>query len=220
MNNPELSDNGSANSQADQWDILPKDNFYQSQENSSEAATSEPSDEEIRQILIAKRMEQLQNHPEARDKASSVARKLIALALAATTLVGGIVASQAGRRDIMESDQAKWQITEMKNAKEVIFYGSNVRSNPETTNSADPTNIYASAEEEVRLDVDEDSKILYYRGDNDPNGSWYGIPVDLLEQESFISKSEARRMKKDRDQYVWVNHNYAKVVTSSPDLEG
>lgn len=219
MNNPELSNNGNPNSQADQWDILPKENFYQSRENSSEVTTSEPSDEEIRQILIAKRMEQLQNHPEARDKASSVARKLIALALAAATLVGGIVASQAGQKDIMESNQAKQQITEMENAEEVIFYG-NVRSNPETTNSADPTNIYASTEEEVRLDVDEDSKILYYRGDNDPNGSWYGIPVDLLEHESFISKSEARRMEKDHDQYVWVNHNNAKVVTSSPDLEG
>ncbi len=210
MNNPESGNNRPANTDADKWDILPKDSFYQSQQNSQETPENQPSDEEIRQAIIARRREQLKNNPEARRKANGVSKKLLAGALAATILLSGLVVNSVNKRDVLESDYAKRQITEMENVEEVTFYG-NVRSNPETTNSQD-TNAYTSLDEEVKLEVPDDSKILYYRGDKDPNGAWYGIPADLLTDESFISKSEARRIAKDHDGYVWVNHGNAHVT--------
>jgi hypothetical protein len=49
-NNPELGNNNPANDAADQWrDILPKDNFYESRQNLTEAPKTELSDEEIKQ---------------------------------------------------------------------------------------------------------------------------------------------------------------------------
>lgn len=213
-NNPELSNHPSEDD-ADKWDILPKDNFHQHQQNSEEAPRSELSDEEIKQILVAKRREQLENNAEAKKHANRAAAWLLATAIAVEALMGGLVAASS-REDILESDQAWQKIIEMKNPKEIVFYG-NVRRNHEIPNSEDPSNIYISIEDEVRIDVPDDSKILYYPGDNEPNGGWYGIPADLLKKESFISDREARRLEKDRDGYVWVNHNNASVTTELED---
>ena len=213
-NNPELSNHPSEDD-ADKWDILPKDNFHQHQQNSEEAPRSELSDEEIKQILVAKRREQLKNNAEAKKHANRIAARALAAAIALTALMGGLVAASS-REDILESDQARQKIIEMENPKEIVFYG-NVRSNPEIPNSEDPSNIYISIEDEVRIDVPDDSKILYYPGDNEPNGGWYGVPADLLKEESFISDREARRLEKDHDGYVWVNHNNASVTTELED---
>lgn len=207
MNNPESGNNRPANTDVDKWDILPKDNFYQSQQNSQETPENQPSDEEIRQAIIARRREQLKNNPEARSKASRVAAALIALALTATTVVGNIITNP--RDDFLKSEQAKQKVVEMENAKEIVFHG-NVRSNPEIPNSND-SNLYAGVDEEVRFSVPEDSSILYYHNENDPNGGWYGVPVKNLEEQSFISKREARQLEKDHDGYAWVNQNNAEV---------
>ena len=212
-NNPELSNNSSSENDANQWDILPKENFYQHQQNSEEAPKSELSDEEIKQILRArKRNEQLKNNVEAKKHANRVAAGLLAFAITATALVGGIVATS--QKDILETDRTKQNIIEMENAEEIVFYG-NVRSNPEIPNSEDPSNIYTDTDDEIRIDVPEGSTILYYPGDKDPNGGWYGVPVDILESESFISDREARRLEKDHDGYAWINHNNASVTTES-----
>ncbi len=212
-NNPELNNNPSSENDTNQWDILPKDSFYQHQQNSEEAPRSELSDEEIKQILRArKRSEQLKDNVEAKKHANRVATKFLALAVAATVLVGGLVATS--QNDILESDQSKQKVIEMENAEEIVFYG-NVRSNPEIPNSEDPSNVYTSIDDEIKIDVPEGSTILYYPGDKDPNGGWYGVPVDILEGESFISNREARKLEKDHDGYAWINHNNASVTTGS-----
>lgn len=210
-NNPESNITNSSEDDANKWDILPKDNFYQHQQNHEEAPQSELSDEEIKQIIIAKRREQLKENAEAKKHANRVAAGLLAVAITATTLVGGLVAASS-KKDFLESDQARQKVIEMENPKEIVFYG-NVRSNPEIPNSEDPSNIYSSIDEEVRIDVPEGSKILYYPNDKDPNGGWYGVSVDILEDESFISDREARRLEKDHDGYAWINHNNASVTT-------
>ena len=211
-NNPELGNNQSSEDDTNKWDILPKDNFHQRQQNSEEAPKSELSDEEIKQIIRArKRSEQLKNNAEAKKHASRVAAGFLAIAITATASIGGLVVASS-KKDILESDRARQKIIEMENAKEIVFYG-NVRSNPEIPNSEDPSNIYISIDDEVRIEVPEDSRILYYPNDKDPNGGWYGVPVDILEDESFISDREARKLEKDHDGYVWVNHNNASVTT-------
>ena len=209
-NNPELGDNRPANDEANKWDILPKDNFYQHQQASQEAPNSELSDDEVKQILIAKkRSEALKNNHEARQKAKRAAATLLGLALSATVVVGNIVATKP-HDDFLKSEQAKQKVIEMENAKEIVFHG-NVRSNPEIPNSEDP-NIYSSIDEEVKLSVPDDSTILYYRDENDPNGGWFGVSVKNLEEQSFISKREARQLEKDHDGYAWINQNNAHVT--------
>ena len=90
----------------------------QSQQNSQETPENQPSDEEIRQAIIARRREQLKNNPEARRKANGVSKKLLAGALAATILLSGLVVNSVNKRDVLESDYAKRQITEMENVEE------------------------------------------------------------------------------------------------------
>ena len=215
-NNSESSNNRPNENDTDKWDILPKDNFYQRQQNHEEAPKSELSDEEIKQILRAKkRNEQLKNNAEARKHAHRVVAGFLAIAITATASIGGLVLASS-KKDILESDRARQKIVEMENAKEIVFYG-NVRSNPEIPNSEDPSNIYTSLEDEVRIDIPKDSKILYYPGDKEPNGGWYGVPVELLKDESFISSREARRLENDQDGYFWVNHGNASVSTESEE---
>lgn len=207
-NNPELNNGSAANNQADQWNILPKDNFYQFQQNSHEAPASEPSDEEIRQILIARRREQLKNNPEARSKANGVSKKLIAGALAAMTLIGSffVVQDQARGKDILGSELARQRITELENVEKVVLHG-NLRSDPETTNSQD-TNIYTSLDNEVTVEIPNGDKVLLYRDEHDPNGAYYGLSTNTLENEGLIDKNN------DRDETVWVNEQNVRIIHS------
>ncbi len=215
-NNPELGNNGPADSEADQWgSILPKENFYESRQNSQEAEKTEPSDEEIKQRIIAeKRNEKLKEKAEAREKANRVAAKLLAVAITATAFVGGLIAT-GPKDDFLKSEQAKQKVIEMENAKEIVFHG-NIRSNPEIPNSED-TNVYANIEDEVRFKVPEDAKILYLKDDSDPNGGgWIAIPAAELAKKHYISEKEAN---KDGDGYTWVNTGNARTVTSSTPSE-
>ena len=210
-NNPELGSNNAANDTADQWDILPKENFYQSQKNSQEASKTELSDEEVKQKIIAeRRIERLKEKAEAREALNRFAARSLAVAIGVTALVGGLIAT-GPKDDFLKSEQTKQQVIEMDNTKEIVFHG-NIRSNPEITNSED-SNIYASIDEEVTLSVPEDSTVYYYRNENDPNGGWIGVPVKDLEDQSFISKREANKMKKDGDNTVWINDGNATIKT-------
>lgn len=218
--NPELNSN-STSDQATNWggDILPQDNFYQFRQNVQEASHNEPSDEEIKQILTARRREQLNNNPEARGSGTRVSTKLLAAALAAATFFGGLVAANSDK-DFLDSEEARQKVIELNDVDKIVFHG-NIRSNPEIPNSQDPTNILASIDESVTLDIPEGTKILYYENESDPNGGWYCIPADVLADESFISKSEAHDIAKDGDSGVWVNHGNAFVssddqVAASP----
>lgn len=216
-NNPELNNNNSADDQTTAWGegILPRDNFYQFRQNSQEAPASELSDDEIRQRIIAERRERLKSNPEAHDSATRVTTKLLALALATTTFIGGLVAVNSDK-NFLDSEQARQEVIELEDVDTIVFHG-NIRSNPETTNSQDPTNIYASIDDEVTLDVPEDTKILYYSNESDPNGGWYGIPADFLAQESYLSKREARKIENDGDSCIWVNQGNASVYRDLTD---
>lgn len=206
-NSPELSNNNSANDAAEQWDILPKDNFYQSHQNSQETPKTELSDEEIKQKIIAeKRIEKLKEKAEAREALNRFAARALAVAIGATALVGGLIAT-GPKDDFLNSEQAKQNVIEMENVEEISFYG-NIRSNPEIPNSWDQ-NTYESIDNKVSIAVPDGSTVYYYRDENDPNGGWYGVSTDLLEKESLISKGEARR---DGDKTVWVNDGNARVV--------
>lgn len=218
MNNPELNSNQPSD-QADKWNILPKDNFYQSRQNTPEVPSREMSDEEIKQILIARRKEQLNNNPEARGSGTRVSTKLAVAALAALTFFGGLVAANSDK-DFLNSEEARQKVIELDDVNKIVFHG-NIRSNPEIPNSQDPNNILATLDESVTLDIPEGTKILYYENKSDPNGGWYCIPADVLADESFISKGEARKIAKDGDSGVWVNHSNAFVsnddqVATSP----
>lgn len=209
-NSPELSNNNSANDAAEQWDILPKDNFYQSHQNSQETPKTELSDEEIKQKIIAeKRIEKLKEKAEAREALNRFAARALAVAIGATALVGGLIAT-GPKDDFLKSEQAKQKVIEMENVEEIILHG-NIRSNPETTNSED-SNIITSFNDEVSFAVPDGSTVYYYRDENDPNGGWIGVPVKNLEDQSFISKREARKMEKDGDKTVWLNDGNARVV--------
>ena len=206
-NNPELKNN-LTNDEDNREDILPKDNFYQFRQNLQEASKIEPSDEEIKQKIIAeRRIEKLNKKAEAREKTKRVAVAALSMAITAITLFEGFVAT-GPKSDFLKSEQARQKVIELENVKEVVFHG-NIRSNPETTNSQD-TNVYASTDEEISIAVQEGSTVYYYRNENDPNGSWYGVPTKLLEDESLISKSEARG---DGDDYAWINTGNADVIT-------
>ena len=206
-NNPELGNNNQANDAAEQWDILPKDNFYQSRQNSQEAPKAELSDEEIKQKIIAKkRIEKLKEKAEAREALNRFAARALAVAIGATALVGGLIAT-GPKDDFLKSEQARQKVIEMENVEEISFHG-NIRSNPETTDSED-SNIYTSINDEVSIAVPDGSTVYYYRDENDPNGGWYGVSTELLKNESLISKGEARR---DGDKTVWFNDGNARVV--------
>lgn len=209
MNNPELNNN-QPSSQADKWNILPKDNFYQSRKDTPEVPSREMSDAEIKQILIARRREQLNNNPEARSSGTRVSTKLAVAALAALTFFGGLVAANSDK-DFLNSEEARQKVIELNDVNKIVFHG-NIRSNPEIPNPQDLNNILATLDESVTLDIPEDTKILYYENKSDPNGGWYCIPADVLADESFISKGEAREIAKDGDSGVWVNHNNASVA--------
>ena len=207
-NNPELGNNNSANDAAEQWDILPKDNFYQSRQNSQEAPKAELSDEEIKQKIIAKkRIEKLKEKAEAREALNRFAARALAVAIGATALVGGLIAT-GPKDDFLKSEQARQKVIEMENVEEISFHG-NIRSNPEIPNSED-SNTITSINNEVSFAVPDGSTVYYYRDENDPNGGWYGVSTDLLEEESLISKGEARR---DGDKTVWVNDGNATIKT-------
>lgn len=210
MHNPE-SGNQITDNQNQQWGegILPQDNFYQFREKISEAPSDNLSDEEIKQILIAKKREQLKNHPEAKTIANNFSKKLAVVALSLITLVGGglVVKDQARGKDILGSEQAKRHITELENVEKVILHG-NVRSDPETTNSQD-TNVYTSIDDEVTIEIPDGDKVLIYRDEHDPNGAYYGLSTDTLENEDLISKNEARN---DRDKTVWVNEQNVRII--------
>ena len=191
--------------------ILPQDNFYQFRQNIQEESRSEPSDEEIKQILIARRKEQLNNNPEARGSGTRVSTKLAVAALAVLTFFGGLVAANSDK-DFLNSEEARQKVIELNDVDKIVFHG-NIRSNPEIPNSQDPNNILATLDESVTLDIPEGTKILYYENKSDPNGGWYCIPADVLADESFISKGKARKkIEKDGDSGVWVNHNNASVA--------
>ena len=210
-NNPELGNNNPANDAADQWDILPKENFYESRQNLTEAPKTELSDEEIKQKIIAeRRIERLKEKAEAREKVKRVAAVALGMAITAVALFEGLAAT-GPKDDFLKSENAKQNVTEMENAKEILFHG-NIRSNPETTNSED-SNIYTSIDDEVSFEVPDGSTVYYYRNENDPNGSWIGVPVKDLENQSFISKKEADKMEKDGDNTVWINDGNASVIT-------
>ena len=210
-NNPESGNNNPANDAADQWDILPKENFYESRQNLTEAPKTELSDEEIKQKIIAeRRIERLKEKAEAREKVKRVAAVALGMAITAVALFEGLAAT-GPKDDFLKSENAKQNVTEMENAKEIVFHG-NIRSNPEITNSED-SNVYASTDEEVTLSVSEGSKVYYYRNENDPNGGWIGVPVKDLEDQSFISKRESNKMEKVGDNTVWINDGNASVVT-------
>lgn len=207
-NSPELSNNNSANDAAEQWDILPKDNFYQSHQNSQEAPKAELSDEEIKQKIIAKkRIEKLKEKAEAREALKRFAARALAVAIGVTALVGGLAAT-GPKDDFLKSEQARQKVIEMENVEEISFHG-NIRSNPEIPNSEDQNTI-TSIDDEVSFAVPDGSTVYYYRDENDPNGGWYGVSTELLENESLISKSESRQ---DGDKTVWFNDGNARVVT-------
>ena len=210
-NNPELGNNDPANDAANQWDILPKENFYESRQNLTETPKTELSDEEIKQKIIAeRRIEKLKEKAEAREKVKRIAAVALGMAITAVALFEGLAATSP-KDDFLKSENAKQNVTEMENAKEIVFHG-NIRSNPVITNSED-TNVYASTDEEVTLSVPENSKVYYYRNENDPNGGWIGVSVKDLEDQSFISKREANKMEKDGDSTVWINDGNASVTT-------
>lgn len=210
-NNPELGNNDPANDAANQWDILPKENFYESRQNLTETPKTELSDEEIKQKIIAeRRIEKLKEKAEAREKVKRIAAVALGMAITAVALFEGLAATSP-KDDFLKSENPKQNVTEMENAKEIVFHG-NIRSNPEITNS-EGTNVYASTDEEVTLSVSEGSKVYYYRNENDPNGGWIGVPVKDLEDQSFISKREANKMEKDGDSTVWINDGNASVTT-------
>ena len=211
-NNPELGNNNQANDVADQWrNILPKDNFYESQKSSQEAPKTELSDEEIKQKIIAeRRIERLKEKAEAREALNRFAARALAVAIGVTALVGGLIAT-GPKDDFLKSEQARQKVIEMENVQEISFHG-NIRSNPGTTNSED-SNIYKSIDDEVSFTVPDGSTVYYYRDENDPNGGWYGVSVEDLEDQSFISKREANKMKKDGDNTVWINDGNTTVTT-------
>ena len=210
-NNPELGNNDPANDAANQWDILPKENFYESRQNLTETPKTELSDEEIKQKIIAKRrIERLKERAEAREKVKRIAAVALGMAITAVALFEGLAATSP-KDDFLKSENAKQNVTEMENAKEIVFHG-NIRSNPETTNSED-SNIYKGIDDEVSFTVPDGSTVYYYRDENDPNGGWIGIPVKDLEDQSFISKREANKMEKDGDNTVWINDGNASVIT-------
>lgn len=207
-NNPELGNNNSANDATEQWDILPKDNFYQSHQNSQETPKTELSDEEIKQKIIAKkRIEKLKEKAEAREAINRFAARALAVAIGATALVGGLIAT-GPKDDFLKSEQARQKVIEMENVEEISFHG-NIRSNPEIPNSEDQNTI-TSINDEVSFAVPDGSTVYYYRDENDPNGGWYGVSTELLENESLISKSESRQ---DGDKTVWINDGNARVAT-------
>ena len=211
-NNSELGNNNSASNVTDPWkDILPKENFYQSRQNSQEAPKTELSDEEIKQKIIAKRrIERLKKRAEAREKAKRVATVVLSIAFTALALFKGAAAA-GPKDDFLKSEQARQKVIEMENVQEISFHG-NIRSNPETTNSED-SNIYKGVDDEVSFTVPDGSTVYYYRDENDPNGGWIGIPVKDLEDQSFISKREANKMEKDGDNTVWINDGNATTKT-------
>ena len=217
---PELSNTNSSENGANMWDdILPKDNFYQHMQSSEEAPKSEKSDEEIRQILLAKkRSEQLKNNAEAKKHATRVVAGFLAIMITVAASIGGLIAT-GPKKDILKSDQARKNIHEMENVEEIDFYGGNIRSNPEIPNSEDPSNTYASMDDGAKIEVSEDSKILYYSNDKDPNGGWIGIPAKELKNKSFISEKMADKIEKAENQdnggddYIWINRNNASTIT-------
>ena len=208
-NNPELGNNNQVNDAANQWgNTLPKESFYEFRQNSQETPKTELSDEEIKQKIIAKkRIEKLKEKAEAREALKRFAARALAVAIGVTALVGGLAAT-GPKDDFLKSEQARKKVIEMENVEEISFHG-NIRSNPEIPNSED-SNIYTSIDDEVSIAVPDGSTVYYYRDENDPNGGWYGVPTDLLESESLISKGEARR---DDDKTIWVNDGNARAVT-------
>ena len=208
-NNPELGNNNQVNDAANQWgNILPKESFYESRQNSQETPKTELSDEEIKQKIIAeKRIEKLKEKAEAREALNRFAARALAVAIGATALVGGLIAT-GPKDDFLKSEQARQKVVEMENVEKISFHG-NIRSNPKIPNSEDQNTI-TSINDEVSFAVPDGSTVYYYRDENDPNGGWYGISNELLENESLISKSESRQ---DGDKTVWINDGNARVAT-------
>ena len=208
-NNPELGNNNQVNDAANQWgNILPKESFYESRQNSQETPKTELSDEEIKQKIIAeKRIEKLKEKAEAREALNRFAARALAVAIGATALVGGLIAT-GPKDDFLKSEQARQKVVEMENVEKISFHG-NIRSNPKIPNSEDQNTI-TSINDEVSFAVPDGSTVYYYRDENDPNGGWYGISTELLENESLISKSESRQ---DGDKTVWINDGNARVAT-------
>lgn len=127
--------------------------------------------------------------------------KKVLLAFGAAVIATAISHS-AKTSEIMNDRERAKNVTKIE-AEGIVFYDEvNAREEPFVDNM-EPNQLADVDTKGECIEIDYNGIAYYYENENDPNGGWYGFDVTQLSNEllkkNYISKSEAKNLKKDKE---------------------